>query len=45
MLDELTEGNRQIGIISHVNELKNRIDRQIYVEKDALGRSSVKMIE
>lgn len=45
VLDELTEGNRQIGIISHVNELKNRIDRQIYVEKDALGRSSVKMIE
>lgn len=45
VLEELTEGNRQIGIISHVNELKNRIDRQIYVEKDALGRSSVKMIE
>lgn len=32
-LNELTEGNRLIGIISHVAELK-KIDRQIVVTKD-----------
>ncbi len=33
-LQDLTEGNRLVGIISHVDELKNRIDRQIIVEKN-----------
>ena len=32
-LQDLTEGNRLVGIISHVEELKNRIDKQIVVEK------------
>lgn len=32
-LTSLTEHNRLIGIISHVNELKERIDNQIIVEK------------
>lgn len=32
-LQELTEGNRLVGIISHVEELKSKIDRQIVVEK------------
>lgn len=32
-LQDLTEGNRLVGIISHVEELKNRIDKQIIVEK------------
>ena len=32
-LQELTEGNHLVGIISHVEELKNRIDKQIVVEK------------
>lgn len=32
-LQDLTEGNRLVGIISHVDELKNRIDKQIVVEK------------
>lgn len=32
-LQELTEGNRLVGIISHVEELKSKIDKQIVVEK------------
>ena len=35
----LTEGNRLVGIISHVAELKERIDRQILVTKDPAGGS------
>lgn len=33
-LDTITEGNRLVGIISHVAELKNRIDRKIVITKD-----------
>lgn len=33
-LSDLTEGNRLVGIISHVNELKEKIDKQIIVRKD-----------
>ncbi len=40
----LTEGNRLVGIISHVAELKERIDRQIIVTKDRTGSSSAKII-
>ncbi len=43
-LKGLTEGNRLVGIISHVNELKERIDKQIVVKKDKLGGSFVKII-
>ena len=32
-LQDLTEGNRLVGIISHVEELKSKIDKQIVVEK------------
>ena len=35
----LTEGNRLVGIISHVAELKEKIDRQIIVTKDKVGGS------
>ena len=35
----LTEGNRLVGIISHVTELKERIDRQIVVTKEKSGGS------
>ena len=35
----LTEGNRLVGIISHVTELKERIDKQIVVTKNRLGSS------
>jgi exonuclease SbcC len=33
----LTEGNRLVGIISHVSELKERIDRQIVIKKTPRG--------
>ena len=36
-LGELTRGNRLVGIISHVDELKNRIDKQIIIKKDTSG--------
>ena len=35
----LTEGSRLVGIISHVAELKERIDKQIVVTKDRDGGS------
>lgn len=37
ILTTLTDGNRLVGIISHVNELKERIDKQIIVKKDIKG--------
>lgn len=36
-------GNRIVGIISHVAELKDRIDRQIIVTKDRSGGSHVQV--
>lgn len=44
ILNELGKGNRLIGIISHVSELKERIDRQIVVTKNKNGVSRVKLI-
>ncbi len=38
-LSGLANGNRLVGIISHVNELKQRIDKQIIVKKDKSGGS------
>lgn len=38
-LSSLSSGNRLVGIISHVAELKERIDRQIVVTKDRSGGS------
>ena len=40
----LTEGKRLVGIISHVGELKSRIDRQIVVTKAPSGGSSAKIV-
>lgn len=40
----LTEGNRLVGIISHVAELKERIDRQILVTKEKSGGSKAAVI-
>ena len=37
VLKEMAEGDRLIGIISHVSELKNQIDDQLYVTKDENG--------
>lgn len=36
-LESLTDGNRLVGIISHVTELKERIDCQIVVKKGMKG--------
>lgn len=40
----LTEGNRLVGIISHVAELKERIDKQIVVTKERSGGSRATVI-
>lgn len=40
----LSEGNRLVGVISHVGELKTRIDRQIIVTKDRQGGSQAQII-
>ena len=40
-LGGLAEGNRLVGIISHVAELKERIDKQIVVTKEKSGGSRV----
>lgn len=44
ILTRLAEANRLVGIISHVDELKSRIDRQIVVTKNAAGGSSAEII-
>ena len=43
-LASLTEGHRLVGIISHVAELKDRIDRQIIVTKSKSGSSSAVIV-
>ena len=43
VLQELTQGNRQIGIISHVAELREQIAQQIIVTKDAQGISTARL--
>lgn len=39
-LSSLSEGNRLVGIISHVGELRDKIDRQLIVTKDKHGSGS-----
>ena len=39
VLASLTEGNRLVGIISHVEELGRRIDKKLIVRKDRAGMS------
>lgn len=43
-ISNLADGNRLVGIISHVAELKNKIDKQIVVRKDKSGGSCVEVI-
>jgi exonuclease SbcC len=43
-LSDLTEGNRLVGIISHVAELQEKIDTRIEVTKDREGGSQAKII-
>lgn len=42
-LTGLADGCKLIGVISHVNEMKNRIDRQIAVIRNADGTSSAEI--
>ena len=37
MLDSLADGNRMIGVISHVAQLRERIDHRVLVQKKASG--------
>ena len=43
-LSSLADGNRLVGIISHVADLKNRIDRQIVVTKEKSGGSKANIV-
>ena len=43
VLSVLTEGDRLVGIISHVGALKDRIDRQVVVHKARTGGSTVEL--
>ncbi len=43
-LNNLTLGSRMVGIISHVEELKDRIDKQIIIKKDIKGSYVEKII-
>ncbi len=43
-LSSLSDGNRLVGIISHVGELRRRIDRQIVVVKEKTGGSKAKIV-
>lgn len=43
-LGDLAQSNRLVGIISHVSELKEKIDKQIVVRKDRTGGSRVEIV-
>jgi exonuclease SbcC len=43
-LSSLAEGNRLVGIISHVGELKDKIDKQIVVKKERTGGSNISIV-
>ena len=40
-LEDLSKSNKLIGIISHVNELEDRIQNKIRVSKDNFGKSFI----
>ena len=43
-LKNLADGNRLVGIISHVSELKMQIEKQLLVKKNQKGISTVELI-
>ena len=43
-LNSLTSGNRLVGIISHVSELKERIDKKIVIKK-GIGGSTLDLVK
>ena len=44
VLSGLTDGNRLVAIISHVAELKQKIDKQVIVSKDRHGGSRIEIL-
>lgn len=40
----IADGNRLVGIISHVSELREKIEKQIIVQKDKTGGSNVSIL-
>lgn len=44
ILDELSQGERLVGIISHISELKTRIDKQIIITKNRAGGSTARVV-
>ena len=43
-LQGLAEGNRLVGIISHVTSLQEKIERQIIVTKEKSGGSKTRIV-
>ena len=43
-LTSLADNDRLVGIISHVGELKQQIDKQIIVTKDRSGGSKAEIV-
>ncbi len=43
-LEKLSQKDKLIGIISHVEELEERIDNKILVKKDEIGKSHLKIL-
>ena len=43
-LNSLTEGEKLVGIISHVASLKEKIEKQVLVKKDRSGGSRVELV-
>ena len=43
-LSSLAESDRLVGIISHVGELKQKIDKQIIITKDKSGGSKAEIV-
>ena len=43
-LSGLVDGNRLVGIISHVDYLKQRIDKQIVITKAKSGGSKAEIV-
>jgi exonuclease SbcC len=39
------EGDRSVGIISHVGALKERITTQVQLEKSSLGHSQIRVVQ
>lgn len=44
VLSQLSQGNKLIGIISHVDELKEKIDKQIQITKNHEKGSTAKIL-